>query len=66
MCYVHEQENSDEWKEKELSVSEWLDIAKEAKQAGLLYLLLTGGEAMMREDFVELYEALSQMGSLGD
>ena len=62
MCYVHEQENSDEWKEKELSVSDWLDIAKEAKQAGLLYLLLTGGEAMMREDFVELYEALSQMG----
>ena len=29
---------------------------------GLLFLLLTGGEAMLRDDFAGLYEALAKMG----
>ena len=62
MCYVHEQKNKEDLKARELSVGQWLDIAEEAKNQGLLFLLLTGGEAMLREDFLELYRKLSVMG----
>ena len=62
MCYVHEQKNVLKMKRKELSVDEWMKIAEQAKEAGLLYLLLTGGEVMIREDFIELYEKLIRMG----
>lgn len=63
MCYVHFQNNKDEdLKSKELTVKQWIDIAKAAKQAGTLFLLLTGGEAMIRDDFIELYQQLAVMG----
>ena len=62
MCYIHGMEDMDSLRKGELSVKEWLSIAEEAKKGGLLFLLLTGGEAMIRDDFMELYEALAQMG----
>lgn len=62
MCYVHEQKNKEDLRARELSVDQWLDIAEEAKSQGLLFLLLTGGEAMIRDDFLELYQKLSVMG----
>lgn len=62
MCYVHENKNIEAMKQKELSTAQWLDIAKAAREKGMLFLLLTGGEVMMRQDFMELYTALSQMG----
>lgn len=62
MCYVHEMEKTEEIEKQELSVAEWLSIAGEAKKSGLLFLLLTGGEAMLRNDFIELYEKLAVMG----
>lgn len=62
MCYVHDQKNPAELKKKELSVAQWISIAEEAKKAGMLFLLLTGGEAMLRDDFIELYQKLATMG----
>ncbi len=62
MCYVHGQTDMDRLKEKELSARQWLNIAEEAREQGLLFLLLTGGEAMLREDFISLYERLAVMG----
>ena len=62
MCYIHELTDMEALREKELSVGQWLGIADEARKAGLLFLLLTGGEAMLREDFAELYEGLARMG----
>lgn len=62
MCYIHSLKNGEKLKQKELSVDQWIAIAKEAKQCGTLFLLLTGGEAMLREDFVEIYSKLSTMG----
>lgn len=62
MCYVHDQKNPAKLKEKELSVEQWVSIAEQAKKAGMLFLLLTGGEAMLRDDFIELYEKLATMG----
>ena len=62
MCYVHGLENNERLKQEELSVDQWITIAREAKECGTLFLLLTGGEAMLREDFVEIYSKLSTMG----
>lgn len=62
MCYVHENCNIHGLKSEELSIEQWLEIAKKAKKAGTLFLLLTGGEAMIREDFIELYQQLVKMG----
>ena len=59
MCYVHCTDTS---QDAELTTSEWLQIAEEAKKAGLLFLLLTGGEPLLRPDFAELYTSLSEMG----
>jgi radical SAM protein with 4Fe4S-binding SPASM domain len=47
---------------RERTAKEWLDLAREAKEAGLAFLLLTGGEPTLREDFVEIYEGLAGMG----
>ena len=64
MCYVHLGEAQIQKQGRELTNEEWLEIARQAKDAGMLYLTLTGGEIFVRPGFRELYEALSQMGFL--
>lgn len=46
----------------ERSAHQWLCLAQEAKKAGMVFLLLTGGEPTLREDFPEIYEGLANMG----
>ena len=57
MCYVHE-----EPQEAELTAEQWLKLAGDAKEQGLLFLLLTGGEPLLREDFAEIYTELYRLG----
>ena len=58
MCYVHSAGNI----KKELTARQWLELAKSASEKGTLFLLLTGGEPLLREDFPFLYEELTKMG----
>ena len=62
MCYVRL--NPEEMKPlgRECTKEEWMEMAEQAKEAGLLFILLTGGEPMLRSDFGEIYEGLSKMG----
>lgn len=62
MCYVRHSMNDVKTRGKELSASEWLKIASQAKAHGMVFLLLTGGEALLRSDFFEIYEPLTRMG----
>lgn len=64
MCYVHLGEEEIQKQGRELTNEEWLEIARQAQEAGMLYLTLTGGEVFVRPGFRELYEELSQMGFL--
>lgn len=41
---------------------EWIDVAKQAKDAGMVFLLLTGGEPFLYPNIKELYQALKKMG----
>jgi MoaA/NifB/PqqE/SkfB family radical SAM enzyme len=44
------------------SADEWIDMAKQFKDQGGLFLLLTGGEPAMHPDFSEIYEEISKLG----
>lgn len=44
--------------------TEWLALAKACREAGTLYLLLTGGEPFLYPDFKKLYEELHKLGFL--
>ena len=64
MCYIHLNERQIQEQGRELTNKEWLSIARQAKDMGMLYLTLTGGEVFVRPGFRELYEELSNMGFL--
>lgn len=64
MCYVHLNESQIKARGMELTNEEILSIARQARDEGMLYLTLTGGEVFVRPYFRELYEALAEMGFL--
>lgn len=59
MCYVH---LSKACPEEELTTEQWLDIARQARDQGMIFVLLTGGEPFVRRDFFEIYEGMKAMG----
>ena len=61
MCYIH-QKGTAHRQNDELTASDWLEIGKQATAAGTVFLLLTGGEPLLRPDFAEIYTGLKQMG----
>lgn len=62
MCYVHQSEEQVNATGKELTARQWLDIAQAAKDRGMVFALLTGGEPFVRKDFFEIYEGMKRMG----
>lgn len=62
MCYIRLDKKEVDKKGGLRSANEWLDLAKDAKNAGLLFLQLTGGEVFLYKDFEYLYTELSKMG----
>ncbi|MEN6561034.1 MAG: radical SAM protein [Acidobacteriota bacterium] len=40
----------------------WLELARQAVDAGMVFLLVTGGEALARRDFFGIYEPLTRLG----
>lgn len=63
MCYIRKTaEQVRNSKRPMRTLDQWLSLAEEPRDAGMLYLLLTGGEPMIWPGFWKLYEELSQMG----
>lgn len=62
MCYVRMTPEQMAPIGREKTADEWIAIAEQAKNAGLIFLLLTGGEPTLRKDFPEIYERLARMG----
>lgn len=60
MCYVHLPEAVA--KGRMLSGDEWIALMDEAISAGMIYALLTGGEALTHPDFWKIYRHLNQKG----
>ena len=64
MCYVHMTQEQVEANGKELSARQWLDIARAARDQGMVFVLLTGGEPLVRKDFFEIYKGMKELGLL--
>ena len=65
MCYVRKtQAEVAAGPRPMLTKDQWLAIARQARDQGMLYLLLTGGEPLLWPDFWPLYEELVRMGFL--
>lgn len=65
MCYVRKTKKEvEEGPRPILQLEDWRRIAHEACDAGLLFLLLTGGEPLLWPDFWTLYDELVDMGFL--
>ena len=64
MCYVHMTQKQVDAAGKELTAQQWLDIARAAKDRGMVFALLTGGEPLVRKDFFEIYDGMREMGIL--
>ena len=62
MCYVRLTPEEMTPIGQEQTAEQWLELARQARDSGMAFLLLTGGEPTLRPDFCRLYEALAQMG----
>ena len=62
MCYIHMTGEEQVSRGRELTTEEWLSVGRQAVDAGMVYLLLTGGEPMLRKDFVTIYSEMVRMG----
>ncbi|HSQ79258.1 MAG TPA: radical SAM protein [Candidatus Bathyarchaeia archaeon] len=62
MCYVRRPAGDRAARRAELTASAWLDLAREAVDHGMVFLLLTGGEIFLRPDFFEIYRPLTRLG----
>lgn len=64
MCYVRMSQQQQQAIAPLKTGSQWLELAQKAKDAGMLYLLLTGGEPFLHPDFRQILEGLHKMGLL--
>ena len=64
MCYVHNSSEDRENINKLLPASFWIDVARQAVDAGMIVLSITGGETLLYPEIDILLEELSHMGIL--
>ena len=62
MCYVHLTAEEQKKRGAELTADQWLALASDARDAGMMFLLLTGGEPLIRPDFRYILTELKKMG----
>lgn len=62
MCYIRHADGDRGTTAQELSAAAWLELARQAVDNGMVFLLLTGGEVFLRRDFFDIYEPLTRMG----
>ena len=63
-CYLGSRGERQKHRAKELSTGKILDIIDKIIDAGCLYLLITGGEPLLRDDFREIYQYAKEKGLL--
>jgi MoaA/NifB/PqqE/SkfB family radical SAM enzyme len=61
-CYVGHLVSRSRSQSGELTTAQFVDLLSAAADAGCLFLLLSGGEPLLRDDFVEVYAAARRLG----
>ena len=64
MCYVHLKQEDIDAQGRELTAEQWIDLARQARDAGMVFALLTGGEPFVRKDFFRIYREMKELGLL--
>lgn len=62
LCFVRRDAADRQSEGLEAEAEAWTALADEARREGTLFLLLTGGEPLLRPDFWSIYGPLSRMG----
>ena len=62
MCYIRMDKKTQESIAPLRSCDEWLALAEQAREHGLLYILLTGGEPFTHPEFREILSGLQKQG----
>ena len=62
MCYVRLSAKQQRSIGPLADADRWLSLARDAQKAGMLYLLLTGGEPFLHPQFRQILEGLHKMG----
>lgn len=63
-CYISQPAGSRLAAAREMSLAQIRDLLDQLAAAGCLWLLLTGGEPLLRSDFLEIYEYAKRRGFL--
>ncbi len=63
-CYLGGDSKDRVERDGELDTAKWLSIIDEITEAGCLYLLITGGEPLLRNDFTKIYNHAKKRGML--
>lgn len=63
-CYIDKHDATSEPGTGELDTRQWLRIIDEIAAAGCLYLLITGGDPLLRTDFLDIYLHAKKRGLL--
>lgn len=64
MCYVKLSKKEQMEQGKIHDADEWLTLADQMKEAGTLFVLLTGGEPLLHPQFKEIYLGLKERGMI--
>ena len=64
MCYIRLSREEMEQRGRLRTADEWLQLAGQMRDAGVLFLLLTGGEPLLFPDFRRLFRSLKEMGMI--
>lgn len=62
MCYIRMTGDRLRQRGRERTAGEWINMGRQCAEQGMLFLLLTGGEPFLREDFREIYSELKKLG----
>lgn len=64
MCYVHlhPEEIPTCGRGRELTAEEWIEMGRQAQDAGVFSLCITGGDPVLHPEFEKIWKALSGMG----
>ena len=63
-CYLGDQDALRHHRARELNTAQWLNVIDQIADLGCLYLLITGGDPLLRKDFAEIYTHARRRGLL--
>jgi radical SAM protein with 4Fe4S-binding SPASM domain len=63
-CYINQPAASLSARARELTLTDWKDLINQITKAGTLWLLITGGEPLLRPDFWDIYDYARRKGLL--